>query len=148
MHLKDGFIPIIILALGVILFPGCGAADALQVDSGNPQPSTTPEQNSVSLPPTTTPTTQPTPVPTKIKPTWIPTPSELPLGYEQSIPFDGIYPVYTPFFVNANDAPFDDEELVLGVAWDGEAKAYPITVLRFREMVNDELAGIPTLVTY
>jgi hypothetical protein len=41
-----------------------------------------------------------------------------------------------------------DDELVLGVAWDGEAKAYPITVLRFREMVNDELAGIPTLVTW
>ena len=45
-------------------------------------------------------------------------------------------------------APLNDEELIIGVAWDGEAKAYPITVLRSREMVNDELAGLPTLVTW
>ena len=37
---------------------------------------------------------------------------------------------------------------VIGISLDGEAKAYPISVLRFREMVNDELAGIPTLVTW
>jgi hypothetical protein len=73
-----------------------------------------------------------------------------PNNYEfpQLIPFDGIRPVYDPQFSSAADAPLQDDELVLGVAWDGEAKAYPITVLRFREMVNDELAGIPTLVTW
>lgn len=64
------------------------------------------------------------------------------------LPFDGILPVYQPQFAAAADAPLKDDELVLGVAWDGEAKAYPISVLRFREMVNDELAGIPTLVTW
>ena len=68
--------------------------------------------------------------------------------FSQLIPFDGIRPVYDPQFSSAADAPLHDDELVLGVAWDGEAKAYPITVLRFREMVNDELAGIPTLVTW
>jgi hypothetical protein len=41
-----------------------------------------------------------------------------------------------------------EDELILGVAIDGQAKAYPITVLRSREMVNDELAGIPLLVTW
>lgn len=41
-----------------------------------------------------------------------------------------------------------DEELVLGVALGGHARAYPVAVLAFREMVNDELAGIPTLVTW
>ncbi len=73
-----------------------------------------------------------------------------PNNYEfpQLIPFDGIRPVYNPQFSSATDAPLHDDELVLGVTWDGEAKAYPITVLRFREMVNDELAGIPTLVTW
>jgi hypothetical protein len=64
------------------------------------------------------------------------------------IPFDGIRPIYDPIFVRANDAPYDDDELVMGVAWGGEAKAYSVTVLRFREMVNDELAGVPTLVTW
>ena len=64
------------------------------------------------------------------------------------IPFDGIAPVYDPIFVAAADAPLIDDELIIGVAWGGEAKAYPISVLRFREMVNDELAGIPMLVTW
>jgi len=69
-------------------------------------------------------------------------------SFSQLLPFDGIRPVYDPQFSSAADAPLQDDELVLGVAWDGEAKAYPITVLRFREMVNDELAGTPTLVTW
>lgn len=66
----------------------------------------------------------------------------------QLIPRDGIRPIYEPQFRPAGEAPLVDEELVIGVAHDGEAKAYPISVLRFREMVNDRLAGIPTLVTW
>ena len=68
--------------------------------------------------------------------------------FPQLIPFDGIPPVYDPEFAAADDAPLLDDELVLGIALAGEAKAYPVTVLRFREMVNDELAGIPILVTW
>ena len=61
---------------------------------------------------------------------------------------DGIRPIYEPRFVAAENAPLEDDELVIGIAIDGEAKAYPITVLRFREMVNDELADLPILVTW
>ena len=64
------------------------------------------------------------------------------------LPFDAIFPVYDPQFINAVDAPLQDEELVMGLAIDGEAKAYPVTVLRFREMVNDEVAGWPVLVSW
>ena len=71
-----------------------------------------------------------------------------PILVPKLIPFDGIAPVYDPKFATAAEAPLDDEELVMGVAWGGEAKAYPVTVLQFREMVDDELAGIPTLVTW
>ncbi len=66
----------------------------------------------------------------------------------QLIPLDGIRPVYQPQFVDAADAPLHDDELVIGVSVEGEAKAYPITVLRFREMVNDELGKLPILVTW
>ncbi|HFE67208.1 MAG TPA: DUF3179 domain-containing protein [Chloroflexi bacterium] len=69
-------------------------------------------------------------------------------NFPQLLPFDGIRPVYNPEFAPADEAPLTDDELVMGVAWGGEAKAYPVTVLRGREMVNDELAGIPTLVTW
>jgi hypothetical protein len=66
----------------------------------------------------------------------------------QLIPLDGIRPVYNPQFVEAVDAPLLDDELVIGVSVEGETKAYPITVLRFREMVNDELGRLPILVTW
>ena len=66
----------------------------------------------------------------------------------QLIPLDGLRPVYQPQFVDAADAPLHDDELVIGVSIEGEAKAYPITVLRFREMVNDELGKLPILVTW
>jgi len=65
-----------------------------------------------------------------------------------SLGFDAIRPIYDPAFIAAAVAPLGDNELILGVAWEGKAKAYPISVLHFREMVNDELAGIPTLVTW
>ena len=64
------------------------------------------------------------------------------------LPFDGIYPVYDPVFKTANFSPLDDEELVIGIALEGEAKAYPISVLRFREMVDDTLGETPILVTW
>ena len=62
--------------------------------------------------------------------------------------FDAIPPVYDPVFAGVDEAPLDDDELVIGVEVDGQAKAYPITVMRSREMVNDELGGIPILVTW
>jgi hypothetical protein len=68
--------------------------------------------------------------------------------FPQLVPFDGIPPVYDPQFASAADAPLLDDELVMGVSLGGAAKAYPVTVLRFREMVDDELAGIPILVTW
>ena len=64
------------------------------------------------------------------------------------LPRDGIAPIYDPEFVSAEDSPLLDDELIMGVVIDGEAKAYSVTVLRFREMVNDELAGWPILVTW
>lgn len=69
-------------------------------------------------------------------------------GFSQLIPFDGIRPIYDPTFISAEAAGLQAGELVMGVAMDGEAKAYPVTVLRIREMVNDEMAGIPILVTW
>lgn len=68
--------------------------------------------------------------------------------FAQLLPFDGIRPVYEPRFSAADQAPYLADELVMGVALEGQAKAYPVSVLRFREMVNDELAGTPILVSW
>jgi hypothetical protein len=64
------------------------------------------------------------------------------------IPYDGIAPVYDPQFVSSDESPLREDELVMGAFINGEAKAYPVTVLRFRETVNDELGGMPILVTW
>jgi hypothetical protein len=64
------------------------------------------------------------------------------------LPYDAIFPVYNPEFDTADQVPLDDEELVIGITLNGESKAYSITVLRSREMVNDELGGLPILVTW
>ena len=61
---------------------------------------------------------------------------------------DDILPFYDPEFVSASNNPLEDEDLVLGLALNGEAKAYSVGVLDHREMVNDTVGGVPVLVTW
>ena len=68
--------------------------------------------------------------------------------YRQLLARDVIRPIYDPVFVPASEADTSPNELVMGVVVNGEAKAYPITPLIRREMVNDELGGVPILVTW
>jgi hypothetical protein len=42
----------------------------------------------------------------------------------------------------------EDEEPVVGVAVGGEARAYPIRILDWHELVNDTLGGVPLVVSY
>lgn len=71
-------------------------------------------------------------------------------GWRQLLPRDGIRPIYEDElqFVPAEDAPYSDEELVIGVEINGEARAYAIGPLNRREMVNDTVGGTPILVTW
>jgi hypothetical protein len=61
---------------------------------------------------------------------------------------DDILPIYNPRFLPAAQVRLREDELVLGVAIGDQAKAYPITILNGREMVNDGLGGVPILVTW
>ena len=72
----------------------------------------------------------------------------LPPGFRQLLPRDGILPVYDPQFVAAEEAPWLDGTLVIGLEIDGESRAYPVGFLNRREMVIDSVAGIPVLVTW
>lgn len=42
----------------------------------------------------------------------------------------------------------DSQQLIIGVAFNGEAKAYPIQYLGYHHQVEDKIAGKPILVTY
>ncbi len=73
---------------------------------------------------------------------------ELPSGYRIGFERDQIAPVYDPSFTTADRVDWPADSLVIGVAGDTEAKAYPVTHLNSREMVIDSLEGIPILVTW
>ena len=72
----------------------------------------------------------------------------LPDGYRIGLARDQIAPVYEPVFTAADAVDWPADSLVIGVAGDNEAKAYPVTHLNSREMVIDSLEGIPILVTW
>ena len=63
---------------------------------------------------------------------------------------DGIPPIDDPTFVSVTDAGewLSDTEPVIALELNGEAKAYPLQILLWHEIVNDELGGVPVTVTY
>lgn len=64
-------------------------------------------------------------------------------------PKDGIPSIDEPIFRNATDAPFmDDADVVIGLRINGDARAYPLFILVWHEIVNDEVGGAPVAITY
>ncbi|MBE8158729.1 MAG: DUF3179 domain-containing protein, partial [Betaproteobacteria bacterium] len=64
-------------------------------------------------------------------------------------PKNGIPAIDAPVFAAAADAGFiQNEELVLGVFINEDARAYPIKILNWHEIVNDEIGGAPVAITY
>ena len=63
-------------------------------------------------------------------------------------PRDGIPAIDKPRFVPASRAGLADDDRVLGLAHGGVARAYPVAILNWHEVVNDRVAGLPVAVTY
>jgi hypothetical protein len=64
-------------------------------------------------------------------------------------PPDGIPPIDDPKFLAPGDAGYlTDREPVLAVEVGGEAKAYPLQIMTWHEIVNDTIGGVPVSVTY
>ncbi|MCH8221838.1 MAG: DUF3179 domain-containing protein [Chloroflexi bacterium] len=68
--------------------------------------------------------------------------------YLRNTPPDAVAPVYTPEYVTTGEADLIPDELVMGVSINGESRAFPIGLMRNREMVNDIIGGVPVLVTW
>ncbi len=65
------------------------------------------------------------------------------------LPRDGIPSIDDPKFISVGSIrDIDPREPVIGVEIGGEAKAYPLRVLVWHEIVNDIVGGIPVVVTY
>lgn len=65
-------------------------------------------------------------------------------------PPDGIPPIDAPKFVTIESASewLSDKEPVIAVELNGVAKAYPLQIMTWHEIVNDEFAGKPVTVTF
>jgi hypothetical protein len=74
------------------------------------------------------------------------------------MPRDGLMALNEPEFLSADDVPLKNQEgrgkflvdsdRVIGVHIGGDARAYPLRLLRWHEVVNDTVGGVPLVVTY
>jgi len=63
-------------------------------------------------------------------------------------PKDGIPSIDNPKFITAEQANLDDNARVLGVKFNKVIKAYPISIMNYHEIVNDQFAKHPVVITY
>ena len=62
---------------------------------------------------------------------------------------DAIVPIYRPVYGDADGLPWlSIDDLVIGYVAGDEAFAYPVKVLNLHELVNDDIGGIPVLISY
>lgn len=66
------------------------------------------------------------------------------------VPKDGIPSIDRPVFVSAAEADgfLQGSDIVIGVNINGDVRAYPLKILVWHEIVNDEIEDIPLAVTY
>ncbi len=66
------------------------------------------------------------------------------------VPRNGIPPIRDPRFVSLErgNSVYNDLEPVVVFELNGEARAYPLQVLTWHEIVNDEVGGEPVLITF
>ena len=63
-------------------------------------------------------------------------------------PKDGIPSLDQPQFDTAATTPFDASTVIIGVVINGNAKAYPLYILNWHEIVNDTLGSINISISY
>jgi hypothetical protein len=65
-------------------------------------------------------------------------------------PPDGIPSVDNPKFISIQEASkfLKDSELVLGLNINGDVRAYPLQILVWHEIVNDNIGDVPVAITY
>ncbi len=65
-------------------------------------------------------------------------------------PKDGIPSIDKPKFVSVEEADkwIRDDELILAITYKGIKRVYPLQIMVWHEIVNDNIAGDPILITY
>ncbi len=64
-------------------------------------------------------------------------------------PKDGIPALMNPKYVSAGKASFlGKDDQVIGVIFNGEARAYPLRIMSWHELVNDRIGDLAILVSW
>jgi hypothetical protein len=64
-------------------------------------------------------------------------------------PKDGIPAILSPKFIRPGETEFlEHNDQVIGVRVSDEARAYPVKILNWHEVVNDTINGVPIVVTF
>jgi hypothetical protein len=65
-------------------------------------------------------------------------------------PPDGIPPLDDPAFIPVADAldVYEEAEAVVAIEIDGDARAYPVQIMIWHEIVNDTVGDVPVSITY
>lgn len=152
-----------IAAIALMATACSSTSDATPAASGEPSVPTSDPTRAATPIPTPSPSPEPAlqaplPLDTEVFETLNPRPELRALdrsidpGFDEreALPKDWINPVYTPKFATPEEVEdvMIEDELVMGLNVGGDVRAYPIGIMRVREMVNDEVGGIPLLVTW
>jgi hypothetical protein len=157
---------LIAMTLGTLVLVSCGVGRSESVPAGSSTPEAgTQTPNPVSTTPSPTSTSTPTPesdapIEEEINPPRGPFVGNLNTNYSKhSVPLDeivsggpppdGIPPIDSPRFETVDEfMGMEPLEPVISLEINGEARAYPLEILIWHEIVNDELAGVPVSVTF
>ncbi len=131
--------------------PTATPVPTVELPTATPEPPATPAPLPTDTPvptPTLTPTATPRPTPTATPRPLTPTPT--PIAPRNADGGGGGFAVMDdPKFVSASQANYlSDNSLVLGYEGNGEARAYPVSMMWFHHIVNDTVGGSPVLITY
>jgi hypothetical protein len=151
-------VPIVLFA---VFLTACGAAVEPQAEEENPEPVAGSESPTATVEPTEAPTEEPAPVQDSD--------DEPPFGVERefstdfskhSIPYsevlsggppkDGIPAIDDPKFISVEEAGtwLADVEPIIFVQVGEDARAYPIQILMWHEIVNDTVGELPLTITF
>lgn len=135
-----------LVALVTLASLACQGSDAQPASAGSvvpvaratEPPAASPTSVTEARPGGTPATSQPAPVASPPSP-----------GLDRQRDFRGFVPLDNPVFLTVEEASYlADDDLVLGLEWQGAARAYPIRMVTFHHVVNDIIGGTPLLITY
>ena len=67
---------------------------------------------------------------------------------QTGVPKDGIPPIDNPTYLPADQTDISNDEIVFGIVINGEARAYPSSVMYWHEIVNDNINNQQVSVTF